>query len=113
MILRLSNAIFLASYPFGRLGYASPSAIGLLLLAGVIALGLWTRAASTLAFAIAIVAALNEAFSVPSPFVACGLDALVLVACGPGAFSIDAQLFGRRKVHLPRVAQVDGDHRLL
>ena len=72
----------------------------------VLALGLCTPLVGA-ALAVLILAA--QVFTVPSPFAPIAghvfLDALALALLGPGGYSLDARLFGRREVlvsHEPR-----------
>jgi uncharacterized membrane protein YphA (DoxX/SURF4 family) len=74
----------------------------------LLALGLMTRVAGIVAPAFACAAAFNwllpispwfvEIRVVAIPFAAIGLS---LVALGPGAYSIDARLFGRKQLRIP------------
>lgn len=87
----------------------------LLLLAGLLMLvGLWTPIAAAFVAAIGLAATLSW-----QPLAALALDsklagsefvalACVLAALGPGAYSLDAQLFGRREVSI-RGSNQSGD----
>lgn len=59
-----------------------------------IAAGFMTPIAGTLAVATAVAAA--------SPLIEVAIIAAALILLGPGAFSIDARLFGRREITIPR-----------
>jgi uncharacterized membrane protein YphA (DoxX/SURF4 family) len=96
-------------YEKGELGFAGltvasvMSVVGLLLLVGVL-----TR----LVGAVAVVACVGSAFSrfpgfkvgllaTPTTAALSAVIALAVVCLGPGAFSLDARLFGRREIIIP------------
>ena len=74
----------------------------------LLVLGLFTRVAGFIAPALACAAAFNwilpvspwfaEIRAVALPFAVVSLS---LVALGPGAYSMDARLFGRKQLHIP------------
>ena len=66
-----------------------------------IALGLVTSAASVLLLVGVATAALDRG-SISMASVCEGLEALALILLGPGAYSLDARLFGRRSFELPK-----------
>ncbi len=72
------------------------------LLALTIIIGFCTRIAAGLSVAIAVAIALTIDQAVTLSIVNHVLNAAVLAMIGPGAVSIDARLFGRRTLHLPR-----------
>jgi putative oxidoreductase len=73
---------------------------GLLLLAGLLLAGLWTPVAGTLVAAIHV----WKIFWLPGNLWLCILLATIgatLAMVGPGAWSIDARLFGRKHINIP------------
>lgn len=46
----------------------------------------------------------NNLFSTPLPAILVFVVALAVVFLGPGAFSLDARLFGRREIVIPRIS---------
>lgn len=74
--------------------------LGLLLLAAFVLFGLLTPIASALAaLAELALAALGQDITLSSAILM--LDPLLLLMLGPGAYSCDARLFGRRLISLP------------
>lgn len=112
LLLRLSLALSLLSsvgLVAGPLAAAVVTPVGPVGLATIVSLvlvlGLWTP---LVAVALAVAIASAHAFAGPS-WAAVGwhvpVDALVLALLGPGAYSLDARLFGRREIlvsHEPR-----------
>lgn len=92
--------IFLVSDSIIRFTPFSFVAIALVGLACLVGLGLWTRIVALLSVAMAVWASATGDAFIANGLVAYGLNALVLAICGPGAFSLDARLFGRSTVHL-------------
>jgi uncharacterized membrane protein YphA (DoxX/SURF4 family) len=74
--------------------------------AGILLLnGLWTPVAGALAAIVKLWIALSRLFSHSGdPWVAIPQAVLsaILAMVGPGAWSIDARLFGRRRIDLPK-----------
>jgi hypothetical protein len=70
-------------------------------LALTIALGLVTSAASVLLLVCVATAALDKG-SISISTICEGLEAIALILLGPGAYSWDARLFGRRSFELPK-----------
>jgi putative oxidoreductase len=76
------------------------AAIGILLL-----IGLWTPAAGTLVAMVKLgIAFLGVWSHSGDPWIACMEAVLgaVLAMVGPGAWSVDARLFGRKRIDMPR-----------
>jgi putative oxidoreductase len=75
--------------------------------AGILLLvGLWTPVAGTLAAVVNVWIALSRNFSHSGdPWIAIVQAALgaVLAMVGPGAWSIDARLFGRKRIDIPEL----------
>lgn len=100
VMLRLSLAIFLIYAPVGRMEPSSWPALALYVVAGAVAAGLRTRIAACISFVVAINLVIGTGHFPSLNCFAHALDAMVLTLTGPGAYSIDARLFGRRTVHL-------------
>jgi len=84
----------------GAQAHAQLAGVGLLLLGGLLLIGLLTPIASALAaLAELCLAALGEGVTMTSALLM--LDPLLLLLLGPGAYSCDARLFGRRLISLP------------
>ncbi|WP_430389916.1 hypothetical protein [Dyella sp. 20L07] len=66
-----------------------------------ITLGLMTSAASLLLLASLTIIGLDEG-SLSVITICAGLQAIALVLLGPGAYSLDARIFGRRSLELPK-----------
>ena len=109
LLLRLLTAVALIH--FGIAGVlASPPLITVVLqIAGIgagllLLIGLWTPVAGALAAIVKVWIALSRCCSHSDdpwiPIVQAVLSA-VLAMVGPGAWSIDARLFGRRRIDLP------------
>jgi uncharacterized membrane protein YphA (DoxX/SURF4 family) len=97
------SVIFLtaeAEAPF-QLSFAAISAIvgGVLILAGFLTpvIGTLLLAGSLIA---AVFPAANQHFA--APFVYSAILSAAVVLLGPGAFSLDARLFGRREIIIPK-----------
>ena len=88
--------------------------VGTVLLGSTLMLGLWTRTGATLAALTSACVALrwtsaSVALAWPvGPAAALALVSSAIALLGPGAFSIDARLFGHREVVLPRLSDRDG-----
>jgi hypothetical protein len=101
LMLRIGVAASLHIDPSGHFGVNPnvPVFIALSALSGSLALGLLTPLVSLLT-GIIEVSQLLGATSVVTPVLLGPLDAAVLLLLGPGAYSLDARLFGRRVVVL-------------
>ena len=99
-VLRSSVAMSLAIVCSDRFGHAPWQAVAVAALSVAMVVGVRTRFAAILA-AIVIATRLGSG---GDPFLlrtaAQSLSAVALAMSGPGAFSVDAKLFGRRKVRL-------------
>ncbi len=99
LVLRGSAVVFMIAAPAE---FDSPAwiAIPAYAVAFALAVGFGTRVAAGLC--VALCAFLVWPVGAPAiPLLAQGLAAGALTMIGPGAFSIDANLFGRRTIHLP------------
>jgi len=98
LILRLVGGISLIIHGLARLQHGPMVVGGLACIAGVLLLaGLWTPAAGTL---VAILGAWRSISKTGDPW-ACillGTIGLALALLGPGAWSIDARLFGWKRI---------------
>jgi uncharacterized membrane protein YphA (DoxX/SURF4 family) len=63
--------------------------------------GLWTPVAGALVTVAELVLAWSHP-SEPWPFVQLAILGAVLALLGPGAWSVDARLFGRKEIRIPR-----------
>ena len=101
VLLRCSVAGFLIATPSRVPGYSPVATCALVVLAILVGAGFRARMAALLAFAIATSLRVDASAVGPMSAATHALDALALALTGPGAFSIDARLFGRRTVRLP------------
>jgi hypothetical protein len=101
LMLRMGVAASLHIDPSGHFGVNPnfPAFIAFSALSGSLALGLLTPLVSLLTGVIEV-GRLLGATSVIAPVLLGPLDAVVLLLLGPGAYSVDARLFGRRVVVL-------------
>jgi uncharacterized membrane protein YphA (DoxX/SURF4 family) len=104
VLLRAAIAIPLVRFAAGAFSHAPPLAACLQFLAAVcsvlLMIGLWTPIAGLL-MAIAELALLFFHYSSGSmPFLLAALGA-ALALIGPGAWSVDARLFGRKRIRIP------------
>jgi hypothetical protein len=102
LILRIGVAASLHIGPSGHFG-VNPNMLAftaLALLSGSLAVGLLTPLVSLLAGIAELAMLLTAATSVVVAVFLGPLDAAVLLLLGPGAYSLDARLFGRRVVVL-------------
>lgn len=93
--------IFLVTYPAGRFDSEDWQPFAFYLIAIMVGAGLRMRSAATVAAALAVVAFVSTRPDLHGEFIAHAIDAFVLAIVGPGAFSLDARLFGRTTVRLP------------
>ncbi len=109
MLLRLLTAVALIHFGIASVLEAPPSIIVILQIVGVCAgilllVGLWTPVAGTLAAIVTVWIAFSPYSSHSGdpwiPIVQAVLGA-VLAMVGPGAWSIDARLFGRKRIDFP------------
>jgi hypothetical protein len=102
LLFRASLALFMTTaLPMKFTSHFWPAVI-IDIIAIAIAAGFYTRFFSILCAGAGMVAALNVTCTAPILLAAHILDALALAMIGPGAFSIDARLFGRSVINLPR-----------
>ena len=120
LLLRLAVAVRLFDHStaclFGGAESTGARVVGMLaaMTAVLLVLGLMTPVSGALAAAAAAGLALSvlpsparNAFALGVPAVALTLAAAALALIGPGAYSVDAGLFGRREITIPRRANGD------
>jgi uncharacterized membrane protein YphA (DoxX/SURF4 family) len=109
LLLRLLTAVVLVRFGIAGVLAAPPLTTLVLQIIGIAAgilllVGLWTPVAGALAAIVKVWLALSRCFSHSGdpwiPIVQAILSA-VLAMVGPGAWSIDARLFGRRRIDVP------------
>jgi putative oxidoreductase len=109
LLLRLLTAVALIHFGIANVLAAPPLTIVILQLGGIAAgilllIGLWTPVAGTLAAVVKVLIAVSR-FSSHSgdPWIAVIQAVLgaALAMVGPGIWSIDALLFGRKRINLP------------
>ena len=109
LLLRVLTCIALIRYGIASLMGEPPLTIVILQIIGVIAgilllVGLWTPVAGTLAAIVKVWIAFSRIFSDSGDpwivFIQAVLG-VVLAMVGPGAWSIDARLFGRKRIDMP------------
>jgi len=100
LVLRGSVALFMIDAPaqFPSVSWIAIPAYGLAI---AVALGFATRWAAGLCAALCAVLIWPLGAAPVIELLMHGLAAGALAMIGPGAFSIDASLFGRRTIHLP------------
>jgi putative oxidoreductase len=110
LLLRLLTGVVLIHFGIANLREAPPSSVvlesigvgaGILLLAG-----LWTPVGGTLAAIVKVSIAFSRFFSHSGdPWIALIQAVLgaALAMVGPGAWSIDARLFGRKRIDIPKL----------
>jgi uncharacterized membrane protein YphA (DoxX/SURF4 family) len=112
LLLRLLTGVALIYFGIASLSEPSTLATGVLKILGagtgaLLLIGLWTPVAGVLAAIVNIWAALSRYISHSGdpwvPIVQAVLGA-VLAMVGPGAWSIDARLFGRKRIDLPELS---------
>jgi putative oxidoreductase len=109
LLLRLLTGAALVHFGIANLLEAPPSATAVLqiisIAAGILLLvGLWTPVAGALAAIVTMSIALSRFLSHSGdPWIAIMQAVLgaVLAMVGPGAWSIDARLFGRKRIDMP------------
>jgi putative oxidoreductase len=111
LLLRLLTGVALIHFGIASLREAPPLPTVVLQIAGVgtgilLLVGLWTPVAGTLAAIVKVWIALSRFLSHSGdpwiPIVQAVLGA-VLAMVGPGAWSIDARLFGRKRIDMPEL----------
>ena len=75
--------------------------LGLVALTGALCLGFLTPIAAALCCAVELISLFGIGGSDARVVTLSALNAAALALIGPGAYSVDARLFGRRVVHLP------------
>ena len=109
LLLRLLTGVALIHFGTASLREAPPLATVVLQIIGVgagilLLVGLWTPVAGGLAAIVKVWIAFSRYFSHSGdpwiPIIQAGLGA-ALAMVGPGAWSIDARLFGRKHIDLP------------
>jgi uncharacterized membrane protein YphA (DoxX/SURF4 family) len=109
LLLRLLTAVALIRFGIADVLAAPPLTTVILEIIGtgagiLLLIGLWTPVAGALAAIVEVWLALSRCFSHSGdpwiPIVQAVLSA-VLAMVGPGAWSIDARLFGRRRIDVP------------
>ena len=109
LLLRLLTGAALIYFGIANLTEASPLPKDLLQMVGMgtgilLLVGLWTPAAAALAAIVKVFLVFSRTSSDPGDplilFLQVGLSAVVAMV-GPGAWSIDARLYGRRRINIP------------
>jgi hypothetical protein len=110
LILRVGVAASLHIDPSGRFAVHPNMVVFVCLaaLSGSLALGLLTPLVSLLAGIVEVAMLLTAATTVVVAVLLGPLDAVVLLLLGPGAYSLDARLFGRRVVVLESAPPTSG-----
>jgi putative oxidoreductase len=108
LLLRLLTGVALIHFGTANLSEAPPLTIGVLQIIGVgagilLLVGLWTPVAGGLAAIVKVLIAFSRSFSHSGdpwiPIMQAVLGA-ALAMVGPGAWSIDARLFGRKRIDI-------------
>src|SRR5262245_39133065 len=99
VLLRISVAVALHVDPLGRLVAATPEwyFVALCVCSGALGLGFLTPLFATIAVVVEAIAFVDGGAQNFVPVVA-GVNAAALALLGPGDYSLDARLFGRRTV---------------
>ena len=111
LLLRLLTGLALIHFGIANLREAPPLATAVLQSIGIgagilLLVGLWTPVAGTLAAIVKVWIALLRYFSHSGdPWIAIlqAVLSAVLAMVGPGAWSIDARLFGRKRIDMPEL----------
>ena len=111
LLLRLVTGLALSHFGIANLREAPPLPTAVLQIIGIgggilLLVGLWTPVAGALAAIVKVSIAFSQYFSHSSdpwiPILQAVLGA-VLAMVGPGAWSIDARLFGRKRIEMPEL----------
>jgi putative oxidoreductase len=111
LLLRLLTAVALIDFGIASVLEAPPLAITVLQIIGagagiLLLVGLWTPVSGTLAAIVKVWIAFSRVLSHSGdpwiPIVQAVLG-VVLAMVGPGAWSIDARLFGRKRIDMPEL----------
>ncbi len=102
LLFRFSLGLFLATSASEILSLNHWPALLLDGLAIMLGFGIATRSVAGFVAVGAAIALLLGACATPALLLPHAIDAVALALIGPGAFSIDARLFGRATIHLPR-----------
>jgi putative oxidoreductase len=113
LLLRLLTGLALIHFGIASLPEAPPLATVVLKIIGVgagifLLLGLWTPVAGTLIAIVKVWVAFSRFFwHSGDPWIPIMLAALgaALAMVGPGAWSIDARLFGRKRIDIPGLSK--------
>ena len=102
LLMRISLALALTQATARGLVMAEPSWTTLLpwSVAAVMLLGLGTTLVAAAAWLILIVSAMTSERPCDWLHICASLDAMAVLLLGPGAISLDARLFGRRRIQL-------------
>jgi uncharacterized membrane protein YphA (DoxX/SURF4 family) len=111
LLLRLLTAAALIHFGIASVLASPPLTTVVLQIIGVgagilLLIGLWTPAAGALAASVKVWIAMSRYFSHSSdPWIAItqAILSAVLAMVGPGAWSIDAKVFGRRRIDMPEI----------
>ena len=111
LLLRLLTGVALIHFGIANLREAPPLPTAVLQIIGVgagvlLLVGLWTPAAGALAAIVKVWIAFSRYFSHSGdPWIAIlqAVLSAVLAMVGPGAWSIDARLFGRKRIDIPEL----------
>jgi hypothetical protein len=111
LLLRVSVAVLFLVNVSMHFGASIPHWLWawLLLVAAALVIGFLTPVLSTLACLIAVISLAGAGWPDIAVRASCTLNAVALSLLGPGAYSLDALLFGRRVLVLPRAKDRDFD----
>jgi hypothetical protein len=101
LLFRCSLALFVATTATEILPLRHWSALTLDIAAVSLAAGFGVRTIAALGVLAGCAALLSGACAMPILLLTHVIDAAALAMIGPGAFAIDARLFGRATIHLP------------
>jgi hypothetical protein len=103
LVMRVALSVLLLDGVLGPLGKLDSSWVLLApwAVAALLWLGLLTPVAAVLCVAIEVSTWLNSLGTLQAVHICAILDAFALTLLGPGAYSLDARLFGRRKIVFP------------
>jgi hypothetical protein len=102
LLFRASMALFLTVSPPRQFTSHLWPALVVDVIAIAIGIGLYTRIFALLSAFAGLIFAVSGACTEPMLLVTHAFDAVALALIGPGAFSLDARLFGRATINLPR-----------